>query len=282
MNKAINIFKENRKDIFGSWLLLQQSQHSSSPITLRSNDEFNQDCDEFFNLFIDNLSDENITSMDHRTFLPVREVLSAISISRTRRGYTARETGVYINSLKQVLLKSLKNTLENPSELYEQSSKISDLIDGFSMLTYESFIKGREDIIVRQKSEIDIISIPLLKVWDGILAVPIVGTLDSERAEAVMEALLKKVAKTDYPIVILDVSGVPMVDSMVADHLIKTVTAIRVMGGQCIISGIRPEIAQSIVHLGIDLSGIITKSTLAAGLKTALRFLNMKVVSNKQ
>lgn len=155
-------------------------------------------------------------------------------------------------------------------------------MDSFTLATFETFIKGREDIILRQTSEMAEISTPVIRVWDGILALPIIGTLDSSRTQIVMENLLQEIVETESTIAILDISGVPTVDSLVAQHLIKTVSATRLMGAECVISGIRPEIAQTIVHLGIDLNTIITKSTLASALKYAFTILKLEVIAKKQ
>jgi rsbT co-antagonist protein RsbR len=155
--------------------------------------------------------------------------------------------------------------------------KVSKIIDEFSIVTFETFIRGREEVILRQTDEITEISTPVIRVWDGILALPIIGTLDSARTQVVMENLLQEIVNTSSSIAILDISGVPAVDSLVAQHLIKTVNATRLMGAECIISGIRPEIAQTIVHMGIDLSSIITKATLASALKQSFSMLQMEV-----
>ena len=155
--------------------------------------------------------------------------------------------------------------------------KINSLFDNFSMITFETFIKGREDVILRQTDEITEISTPVIKIWDGILALPIIGTLDSSRTQVVMENLLQEIVETGSSIAILDISGVPAIDTLVAQHLIKTVSATRLMGAECIISGIRPEIAQTVVHLGIDLSEIITKATLASALKLAFSMRELEV-----
>jgi rsbT co-antagonist protein RsbR len=184
-------------------------------------------------------------------------------------------------SLKDALLDTLQQEIKDPQELYIQSIKINKLIDHFSIGTFETFIKGREEVILRQTDEIAEISTPVIQVWEGILALPIIGTLDSARTQVVMENLLQKIVETGSGIAILDISGVPAVDSLVAQHLIKTVSATRLMGAECIISGIRPEIAQTVVHLGIDLSNVITKSSLANALKAAFTMLRLQVIKNK-
>jgi rsbT co-antagonist protein RsbR len=160
--------------------------------------------------------------------------------------------------------------------------KVSKLIDSFGVTTFETFIKGREEVILRQTDEIAEISTPVIRVWDGILALPIIGTLDSARTQVVMENLLQEIVESGSSIAILDISGVPAVDSLVAQHLIKTVSATRLMGAECIISGIRPEIAQTVVHLGIDLTNIITKATLASALRTAFNMLHLQVVKKQR
>ena len=247
---------------------------------LMSNDELRAQSDELVEAFVNNLSDTNIDDPKSRDFEPVNEILSAISIARARQGFTPRETGNFVFSLKDSLMESLQQEIKDPEELYLQTNKIAKLIDNFGIDTFETFIKGREEVILRQTDEIAEISTPVIQVWESILALPIIGTLDSARTQVVMENLLQKIVETGSRIAILDISGVPAVDSLVAQHLIKTVSATRLMGAECIISGIRPEIAQTVVHLGIDLSGVLTKSSLASALKTAFSMLQLQVRKN--
>jgi rsbT co-antagonist protein RsbR len=184
--------------------------------------------------------------------------------------------------LKEALLNLLQQEIKDPQELLMQSLKVARILDNFGISTFETYIKSREEVILRQTSEITDISTPVIRVWDGILALPIIGTLDSARTQVVMENLLQEIVESGSSIAILDISGVPTVDSLVAQHLIKTVSATRLMGAECIISGIRPEIAQTVVHLGIDLSQIITKSTLASALKTAFALLQLQVIKKQR
>jgi rsbT co-antagonist protein RsbR len=185
---------------------------------------------------------------------------------------------MFVFSLKDALLSILAQEIKNdPVQLLEDSLKVSKLIDSFGIVTFETFIKGREEVILRQTDEITEISTPVIRVWDGIVAMPIIGTLDSSRTQVVMENLLQEIVDTSSSIAILDISGVPAVDSLVAQHLIKTVSATRLMGAECIISGIRPEIAQTVVHLGIDLSGIVTKASLASALRHAFALVQLEV-----
>jgi rsbT co-antagonist protein RsbR len=181
-------------------------------------------------------------------------------------------------SLKIALNQALEKEFAADSKLlYDAVTTINKLLDKLNIITFETFLKGREEVIIRQTDEMNEISTPVIRVWDGVVALPIIGTLDSMRTQVVMENLLQEIVATGSSIAILDISGVPAVDSLVAQHLLKTVSATRLMGAECIISGIRPEIAQTIVHLGIDLSHIKTKASLASALKLAFSMLNLEV-----
>ncbi len=276
-NEAVKILKKGKKHILESWM-----NHQITNETLRedlmSNEELRSQSEELLNAFTDSLSDSSIDDPADGEFEQVMDILDAISISRAKQGFTPRETGAFVFSLKDALLETLQQDLKDPQELYSQSLKVSKLIDSFGINTFETFIRGREEVILRQTDEITEISTPVIQVWNGILALPIIGTLDSARTQVVMENLLQKIVDTGSQIAILDISGVPAVDSLVAQHLIKTVSATRLMGAECIISGIRPEIAQTVVHLGIDLSDVQTKSTLENALKTAFAMLQLKVL----
>jgi rsbT co-antagonist protein RsbR len=151
------------------------------------------------------------------------------------------------------------------------------LVDRMAQWTVATYQRTREDIIKRQQNELLELSTPVIKLWEGVLAVPMIGTLDSSRTQLVMEALLQKIVDTESGLAIIDITGVPTVDTLVAQHLLKTVSAIRLMGADCIISGIRPQIAQTIVHLGIDLEGISTKASLADALALALQRTGWRV-----
>ena len=279
-NESIKAFQKKKKTILELWMKHQLANESLRD-DLMSNDELRSQSDEILNALLTNLSDVTIDDPNNAGFEQVADILNAISISRAKQGFTPRETGAYVLSLKDALLDTLQQEIKDPQELYMQSMKISKLIDHFSIGTFETFIKVREEVILRQTDEISDISTPVIQVWDGILALPIIGTLDSARTQVVMENLLQKIVETGSGIAILDISGVPAVDSLVAQHLIKTVSATRLMGAECIISGIRPEIAQTVVHLGIDLSNVITKASLAAALKAAFTMLKLQVIKNK-
>jgi rsbT co-antagonist protein RsbR len=280
-NEAIKVLQKKKKQILESWMKLQLAEESLRE-DLMSNEELRKQSDELLDAFVNKISDENIDNPKSDDFEVINDILSAISISRAKQGFSPSETAIYVFSLKDALLSTLQQEIKDPQELYVQSMKVGKIVDGFGITTFETFIKGREEVILRQTDEITEISTPVIRVWDGILALPIIGTLDSSRTQVVMENLLQNIVESGSSIAILDISGVPTVDSLVAQHLIKTVNATRLMGAECIISGIRPEIAQTVVHLGIDLSGVVTKATLASALKAAFALLQLQVVKKQK
>jgi rsbT co-antagonist protein RsbR len=277
MSKDIGkLLQKNKKNILEDWMTRQLGDASLRE-DLMSNEDLREQSNELLNALLKNITDHTIDTQS-AAFDEVNEIISGISISRARQGFTPRETGIYVFSLKEALQKALENEIKNdPQSLYNYSIQVNKMMDDLGIMTFETFIKGREEVILRQTSEITEISTPVIQVWEGILALPIIGTLDSARTQVVMENLLQEIVETGSTIAILDISGVPAVDSLVAQHLIKTVAATRLMGAECIISGIRPEIAQTIVHLGIDLSNIVTKASLASALKYSFGLLQIQV-----
>ncbi len=277
------LLQRKRKQLLEDWMTAQLADAGLRE-DLMSNEELREQSNELLDVLLKTITDKNLLEIQSEDFEGVYEVLSGISISRARQGFSPRETGVYVFSLKDALLKVLTTELkDDPQSLVDATLKVNKLMDSLGIVTFETFIKGREEVIFRQTDEITEISTPVIRVWEGILALPIIGTLDSSRTQVVMENLLQEIVDSESTIAILDISGVPAVDSLVAQHLIKTVAATRLMGAECIISGIRPEIAQTVVHLGIDLSNIVTKATLASALKYAFTLLKMEVkkVQNK-
>ena len=279
-NEAVKVLQKKKKTILEQWMK-NQLEDEGLREDLMSNEDLRIQSEELLDSFINTLTENNLTEIESHEFDKVTDILAGISISRAKQGYSPRETGVYIFSLKDAILSILQTEIKDIEILYDQTLKLNKLMDSFGISTFETFIKGREEVILRQTDEISEISTPVIRVWDGVVALPIIGTLDSSRTQIVMESLLQEIVETGSSIAILDISGVPAVDSLVAQHLIKTVSATRLMGAECIISGIRPEIAQTVVHLGIDLSNILTKSTLASALKTAFTMLQLEV-SKKQ
>jgi rsbT co-antagonist protein RsbR len=214
-------------------------------------------------------------------YAPVRDLLGGISRSRALQGFSPSETASFVFSLKQALFNALSRTKEiDAARLAETIWTISKLLDELGLYTTEVFQKSREEVIALQTREIAELSTPVIKLWDGVLAVPLIGTLDSQRTQVVMENLLQAIVDQTAQIAIIDITGVPTVDTLTAQHLLKTVSAARLMGADCIISGIRPQIAQTIVHLGVELN-VISKATLADALAVALRRVGRAVVALK-
>jgi rsbT co-antagonist protein RsbR len=201
----------------------------------------------------------------------VREHLTALSRARATQGFTPTETATFIFSLKRPLFAELNGRLDGDAEgLVAAMWEATQLLDSLGLFTSEAYLRSREDVIRRQQDELIELSTPVVKLWDGVVALPLIGTLDSARTQVVMESLLEKIVETDSTIAIIDITGVPTVDTLVAQHLLKAVAAARLMGADCIISGIRPQIAQTIVHLGLDLSEVTTKASLADAVVVAL------------
>ncbi len=200
----------------------------------------------------------------------MRNLLQEVSRDRVQHGFTASETATFVFSLKQPVFAHLRQMLAADDRQLDEIWNVTILLDALGLYTSEVYIQTREDTIRRQQAEMLELSTPVVKLWDGILALPMIGTLDSQRAQMVTEALLQQLVDTGSQIAILDITGVPTVDTLVAQHLIKTVAAARLMGADCIISGIRPQIAQTMVHLSIDLSNITTKASLADAFVLAL------------
>lgn len=280
-NEAVKIFQKKKGAILENWMNAQIADDGLRE-DLMSNEDLRVQSEELLTSFVDGLSDVHMDTPSSGDFDTIKEILASISISRAKQGFSPRETGLFILSLKDALLNTLGAEIKDSETLYRQTMTINKILDGFVIHTFETFIKGREEVILRQTDEIAEISTPVIRVWDGILALPIIGTLDSSRTQIVMESLLQEIVDSGSSIAILDISGVPAVDSLVAQHLIKTVAATRLMGAECIISGIRPEIAQTVVHLGIDLSQIITKASLASALKTAFNIMQIEVIKKQK
>ncbi len=227
-------------------------------------------------------ADGDAAQFDQPAWEPVRSVLEALSHTRAAQGSTAGETSRFVMALKRPLFTFAQQRLAGePERLFETLWAISALVDQMAQWTASTYQRSREEMIARQQEELLELSTPVIKLWDGVLAVPMIGTLDSNRTQLVMESLLQRIVDTGSELAIIDITGVPTVDTLVAQHLLKTVTAIRLMGADCIISGVRPQIAQTIVHLGIDLQGIITKATLADALALALRKVGYTVTRSK-
>jgi rsbT co-antagonist protein RsbR len=225
----------------------------------------------FVRLLVSAVSQDSSGEIDGPAFAKVREMLSGLTASRARQGSTPSETAMFILSFKEPLFARLREEYRSDAQaLAREMWTATLLLDKLGLFTTEAFQKTREDIIVRQQRELLELSTPVVALWEGVLGVPLIGTLDSDRTQVVMESLLQRIVDSGASIAIIDITGVPTVDTLVAQHLLKTVAAARLMGAECIISGIRPQIAQTIVHLGVDLGTVATKATLADALLLAL------------
>ncbi|MEH2390606.1 MAG: STAS domain-containing protein [Nostoc sp.] len=243
--------------------------------------EIKEECREFLSLFRIAVQQGNLTNIEAVTWQEMREMLSSISRSRSQKGFTPTETATFIFSFKQPLFKRMRQQLKDPIELGEEIWLATNLLDQMGLLIMEVYQKTREEVILRQQEELMELSTPVVKLWEGILALPIIGTLDSTRTQIVMESLLQKIVETESEVAIIDITGVPTVDTLTAQHLLKTVTAARLMGADCMISGIRPQIAQTIVYLGIDLADVTTKATLADAFLTALKRMGVTITRSQ-
>jgi rsbT co-antagonist protein RsbR len=206
-----------------------------------------------------------------------REQAAAVARSRAQQGFTPTETAMFVFSLKQPIFTLLRQELaSDPRAQAEEMWTATLIIDRLGLLTTESYQKTREEVIARQQRELLELSTPVVTLWENVLALPLIGTLDSARTQVVMETLLQKIVETGAEVAIIDITGVPTVDTLVAQHLMKTVAATRLMGAECIVSGIRPQIAQTIVHLGVDLGEVVTKATLADAFVVALKRIGVQ------
>ncbi len=233
--------------------------------------ELRQQCSDVLDLLRRALETGDAASLDGEAWQTLRELLGDVSRSRGTQGFTPSETATFVFSLKRPLFTRIRRELvANAEALADETWKATEVLDRLGLYTTEVYQKARDAVIARQQEEMLELSTPVVKLWDGVLALPLIGTLDSSRTQVVMENLLQEIVDTGSQIAIIDITGVPTVDTLVAQHLLKTVAAAKLMGADCIISGIRPQIAQTIVHLGIALGDVVTKGTLADAFKEAL------------
>jgi rsbT co-antagonist protein RsbR len=222
---------------------------------------------------------DDITSQE---WAPMREVLEDFSRARATQGFSPTETAVFVFSFKEPLFDMLRRELGADAEqIGRETWNVTRLLDGLGLYTIECYARTREDVIGRQQEELLELSTPVVELWEGILALPLIGTLDSARTQIVMENLLERIVASGAEIAIIDITGVPTVDTLVAQHLIKTISAARLMGADCILSGIRPQIAQTIVHLGLELN-VVSKATMADALGLALRRTDKVIVKRAE
>ena len=265
------IIAQNQKELLAEWtqgLLAASSLRSD----LMKENELREQSRELLSLMVAALDTGSLTQIDGPQWQAVRDFLARVSRSRAVQGFSSSETATFVLSLKQPLFVRLRGELGSDAQgLADEVWATTDLLDKLALFTTETYVKGREEVIQRQQREMMELSTPVVQLWENILALPLIGTLDSERTQVVMENLLHKIVETGAAIAIIDITGVPTVDTLVAQHLLKTVAAARLMGADCIISGIRPQIAQTIVHLGVNLSEVTTKASLADAFSVALK-----------
>ncbi len=269
--RTIDLIRSHQEPLLAAWAgnLAGSSQAQDGRLSSR---ELDLQVREFWRLFLEALSATEVSSIARVEWQDIRRFLEELSRERVLKGFNSSETASFIFSLKRPLFEVIQQGYANdPAQLGDQLWAISELIDQLGLHTVSVFQKTREDVIQRQQEEMLELSTPVVKLWEGVLALPMIGTLDSQRTQVVMESLLQRIVDTGSEIAIIDITGVPTVDTLVAQHLLKTVTAIRLMGADAIISGVRPQIAQTIVHLGLDLQGIVTKANLADALALALK-----------
>ena len=275
------VLEKHESELLADWIQLQLSATSVRGDLIKEA-ELREQSRQFLSLTRTAIKQGAWTDVHTSAWTEVRDFLSSISRSRSRQGFSPTETAIFVLSLKQPLFARLRQELEKqPLVLADEQWAITELLDKLGLFTMEIYQKSREEVIGRQQQELLELSTPVVVLWEGVLALPLIGTLDSARTQVVMESLLQKIVETGAGIAIIDITGVPTVDTLVAQHLLKTVAAARLMGADCIISGIRPQIAQTIVHLGVNLADVITKATLADAFAIALRRSGLAVTRSQ-
>jgi len=277
LSKLLRTFET---DLLESWLYEQRTSGNAG--NLISPTELRAQSSEFIQLLQQATTEVGIGSGSGRdlsddAFREVKRFLERVTTTRAQLGFSPSDTAMFIFSFKQPLFARIRESVPAAMQV-EEVWAASTLLDRLGLLVTEIHQKARESVILRQQREMLELSTPVVKLWDGVLALPIIGTLDSSRTQTIMESLLERIVATGSEIAIIDITGVPTVDTLTAQHLLKTVTAARLMGAECIISGIRPQIAQTIVHLGVELGDVITKANLADAFRIALERSGLAVV----
>ncbi|MGC2637216.1 MAG: STAS domain-containing protein [Acidobacteriaceae bacterium] len=277
MTDLAEIISRNEEQIRAEWT--RDMSKTVQRGDLISKTELNEQCGTLLKAVVAGVQSNGPTDVRSGGWTQARELLEDISASRARQGFTPTEVATFVLSVKQPLFAAIRRDLgKNQDKLFETLWAATELLDGLALVTTEAYSAAREQLVQRQQQELLELSTPVVKLWDGILALPIIGTLDSARTQVVMENLLQTVVATNSRFAIIDITGVPTVDTLVAQHLLKTITAARLMGAECIISGVRPQIAQTIVHLGINLEDVMTRANLADAFGLALDISGRTVV----
>ena len=263
------ILRSKESQLLEGWLAVQKT--ASGTRNLISQADVAAQSREFIQHLQQAATEGDVSDSSSSAYREIRTFLENITNARAQLGFSPTETATFIFSLKQPLFSQIRETVKSPAEQVDEIWRASLLLDSLGLFVTEAHQRAREGVILRQAQEMLELSTPVVKLWDGVLALPIIGTLDSSRTQSIMENLLERIVETGSEIAIIDITGVPTVDTLTAQYLLKTVTAARLMGAECIISGIRPQIAQTIVHLGVELGDVITKASLADAFRIALQ-----------
>jgi rsbT co-antagonist protein RsbR len=275
-SRLSEILRRNESDILSDWVRQQVASGAARGNTRES--EAREQSRSLLSAIREAMETGSVSDVNGPAWTPVRDFLTDFSRNRARQGFTPVDTAMFVYSLKLPVFSRLRQEYANDAAaLAAEIWTVTELIDRLGLFTTETYQKTREEVIARQQQELMELSTPVVKLAEGILALPLIGSLDSARTQVVMESLLQQILSTGADIAIIDITGVPTVDTLVAQHLLKTVAAARLMGADCIISGVRPQIAQTIVHLGVELGDVTTKATLADAFRVALRRNGMTI-----
>ncbi|HWP43353.1 MAG TPA: STAS domain-containing protein [Blastocatellia bacterium] len=276
--RTIKVLTEREQEILEAWIENRVNSRDFRE-TLISGEELRADSQSFLRAFVTAIANSNVEEMRGKEFNAIRRLLLEISEARAAQAFSPAETAFYVFSLKETLLPFLRDEYkDDPTLLLEEVNRLSKALDKLGSFIFVSTIKNRERVIRQQQQDMLELSTPVVQIWDRIICLPLIGTLDSRRTQLMMERLLERIVRSRAEVAILDITGVPTVDTQVANYLMKTVTAVRLLGSTCIVTGVGPSIAQTIVHLGIDLAGIITRNQLSDGIRLAFELTKQKVV----
>jgi rsbT co-antagonist protein RsbR len=276
MKEIAQLLRKHEAEILSQWLA--EMSASTRRGDLMNDQDVKNQANQLLKTVTNAVQDGSNFDSRSTNWKPVSELLDEVSRSRASQGFSPSETATFVLSLKSPVFSLIRDQYSKDAKMLgDLSWSATELIDSLGLYTTESYQKAREEVIMRQQQDLLELSTPVVKLWDRVLALPLIGTLDSQRTQVVMETLLQQIVQDGAEVAIIDITGVPTVDTLVAQHLLKTVTAARLMGADCIISGVRPSTAQTIVHLGVDLQDVMTKATLADAFRVALQRMGLRV-----